>query len=381
MGTDFGHCSAGGTGVVFHSRAGYAADMSVRILSMTLGSLLLALLLAEGAVRFFNLASAERVDQTAYRQVLGDLRPHQNLVSKEIPALAYGVRVNSQGFRGPELQPPAPAKERVLFLGDSITFGQYVEDTATLPAQTGVFLQKLDPERSFEIINAGRCGYTINDELGYFNDKGFRLGAHWVVLTYTVGDIVERAWNLEARRDSLRRGDFRTHPSLLLPVEAFFRRSALIYFLQEARWVWTLNHGKLPGANPRVTFNADYESPPSADYQEALYQYLSEVLALQERVERLGGRLLVVMFPSHALLRPGQSSPANAILKEKFSQLKIANIDVLETLKSHGTEQSLFYVPVNKHPRPLAYRFAAEEIAKFLLKMPRVDQALLTLAR
>lgn len=354
--------------------------MAAKPISITFFSLLGLLVLAEMTVRLGNFASAQRIDQTAYRQALGDLRPNQNLVSREIPALAYAVRVNSQGFRGPELQARKPHQQRILFLGDSVTFGQYVAETDTLPAQTETFLREFNPKHGVEVINAGRCGYSINDELSYFSEKGHRLGADHVVLTYTVGDIVERAWNLQARRDSLRRGDFRSHASILRPLETFFRHSALIYFLQEARWVWTLKHGKPPGSNPRVTFNADYENPPSADYQEALYHYLSEVLALNERVERSGGKLLVVFFPSHALLQPGQSSPGTTILQKKMDEMNIASVDLLETFRKQGTEEQLYFVPKNNHPRPLAYQIAGQEIAKKLQAL-KGSQTLLTLAR
>ena len=63
--------------------------------------------------------------------------------------------INSDGIRCPvEASDFTADTFNIIFLGDSFTFGSYVNDEVTYPA----FLQRLLPET--EVINAGREGLT-----------------------------------------------------------------------------------------------------------------------------------------------------------------------------------------------------------------------------
>src|SRR5262245_55041082 len=65
----------------------------------------------------------------------GLFEPGQDFVDRVLPDLAYRVRINSLGFRGNEFTlEKKPGTVRVLCLGDSYTFGPYVEDDRTFPA-------------------------------------------------------------------------------------------------------------------------------------------------------------------------------------------------------------------------------------------------------
>lgn len=66
----------------------------------------------------------------------------------------YTAHINSHGYRGPEFAVPKPAgKKRVMVIGDSFTFGVGAQDSETIPALLGQYLQAAD--KGIEVINAG----------------------------------------------------------------------------------------------------------------------------------------------------------------------------------------------------------------------------------
>jgi hypothetical protein len=72
----------------------------------------------------------------------------------------YWVSVNSLGFRGPErkaLKPPGVF--RILCLGGSNVYGQFLNDDSTWPAQLEKRLNATSPGR-YEVWNLGVCGYN-----------------------------------------------------------------------------------------------------------------------------------------------------------------------------------------------------------------------------
>ncbi len=72
---------------------------------------------------------------------------------------ADGVRVNDDGFRGPDLLPWRPGRLRVVTLGDSCTFGVNLPDESQTYSRV---LERLLRERGLdaEVVNAGVPGYT-----------------------------------------------------------------------------------------------------------------------------------------------------------------------------------------------------------------------------
>ena len=65
------------------------------------------------------------------------------------------VRTNSLGIRGPEIPPKSADEFRILVLGDSITFADYVEEDETYPAYLEQRLRASHSRQSIRVINAG----------------------------------------------------------------------------------------------------------------------------------------------------------------------------------------------------------------------------------
>jgi lysophospholipase L1-like esterase len=104
----------------------------------------------------------------------------------------HRVAVNSLGLRGPELGPKVPGEQRVLFLGDSLTYGQGVADDETVPFALERALRERDPARAWSVLNGGLRAYGTAQEIALLEELGPRLEPDVVLLGWYWNDVVER---------------------------------------------------------------------------------------------------------------------------------------------------------------------------------------------
>ncbi|MBM3333767.1 SGNH/GDSL hydrolase family protein [Candidatus Sumerlaeota bacterium] len=116
---------------------------------------------------------------------LGDLRRNHQSIWNIDPAMPYVVATNSQGLRhSSDLVFPKPKdKTRILCMGDSFTFGPYLNDLDCYPQ----IMEQMDG--GVEAINAGIAGYMICDEYSYFEERGRFVEPDMVVLQVLDNDL------------------------------------------------------------------------------------------------------------------------------------------------------------------------------------------------
>ncbi len=85
----------------------------------------------------------------------------------EIHGSRISIRINSQGFRGPELDLPKPkSRVRLAYLGASTTFSaEASRDEATWPHLVWSKLRVKYPMVEFDYVNAGVPGYGVEESL------------------------------------------------------------------------------------------------------------------------------------------------------------------------------------------------------------------------
>ncbi len=98
-------------------------------------------------------------------KIFGMIKPNSNRIRTETPGLPYRVIANSQGFRMNHDVTFPKKKQRILVLGDSFTFGLFLNNHDTFPE----ILNTKYPKKEF--INAGSQGFTITNELSFFTEK------------------------------------------------------------------------------------------------------------------------------------------------------------------------------------------------------------------
>lgn len=98
------------------------------------------------------------------------------------------VRYNELGLRDDPIAPKSKEEYRILFLGDSVTFGWGV-------AQDQIFTARLQRllaakfEHPIRVINTGVGGYDTAQEVTYFKSAGLALKPDTVALVYVPNDV------------------------------------------------------------------------------------------------------------------------------------------------------------------------------------------------
>ncbi len=102
------------------------------------------------------------------------------------------VSINARGLRGPELPYARHAgATRILYLGDSVTFGYRLTVDQSYPYVTQRLLEQ-DPGGRFETVNAGVGGYAPWQELRYLKREGLRYEPDLIVVGFVLNDFTEK---------------------------------------------------------------------------------------------------------------------------------------------------------------------------------------------
>lgn len=99
------------------------------------------------------------------------------------------VRLNSYGFRGPEIPKKLEDEYRIIALGDSHIYGQGLADESLLTTVLQDGLNDLGHKRFYRIINMGVRGYSINNELAVLKKIAVSLNPDHVILFFSVNDF------------------------------------------------------------------------------------------------------------------------------------------------------------------------------------------------
>tara|TARA_B100000945_G_scaffold321471_1_gene336265 strand:- start:6284 stop:7414 length:1131 start_codon:yes stop_codon:yes gene_type:complete len=119
----------------------------------------------------------------------GDLAPNQNGIWAIWPHRPYHVQTNSDGLRNVE-ELSDDTDFVILAVGDSFTFGPYVPNEDTWPAQLERQLEvNLYPDVTTQVMNAGVAGYTIVDQFHYLNERGIGIKPDLVIIGFFPNDI------------------------------------------------------------------------------------------------------------------------------------------------------------------------------------------------
>jgi hypothetical protein len=157
-----------------------------KIIGVLLG-LLVAFAIAEVAVRHFCPQAVGPV-RFACDPELGYIPvPYQQGVRKAPGGFTFKYSNNSLGWRGSwEYRPVKSTEYRVLFLGDSFTYGIGVNDDQTFAVQVQKALSAA--HLSVEVLNAGCPGKGTDYALKCFQTEGQKFHPDLTILGFTVND-------------------------------------------------------------------------------------------------------------------------------------------------------------------------------------------------
>lgn len=346
-----------------------------RGLLVALGGIL-GLGLAELGLRLSGFAPPDglyTVTESEFERVPGTFAPDQQVVEAEGSTFEHRVTINSLGYRGADFQLTKPPTEfRVLFAGDSFTWGHNVDDHETLPAQ----LQERLEERCTAslVANAGVSGTSILAHQAIIN-RGLAIDPDLVILMYHENDIDElvhaRMWEQLATN---RRIKSRFPLSVVYPV---VRTSALWYLAQHVRRVLRAR-GEDVGRDDVETTEAGADQVDE-DVETARSEYASRLRAVKDTLAEHGLPFLFVTFPHPDSVEEGDGGRDYDWVLDLARRLNIPTLDLLPQLRSGPLSiEEAYLVPRDYHPSAEGHGFAAEIIADLLAGKPSLTDDCVT---
>ena len=291
------------------------------------------------------------------------------------------VRINAFGLRGPELQQKkAPGEFRILFLGDSVTFGYGLEYDEIYVTRIGDLLSHRIPGSNVVCLNAGVGGYTTWQELDYLRTEGFALDPDLVIVGYCFNDVTDVIYLNPGLISGRRlRFSFSNTPHWSGSVRAM--RS----ILARRRWRATLASLSWVEDDPNTSLERDprkandvHREPLLPAVVAAWERVLGELDAIDELCRTKDTPWCIVAFPFQSQLGPGPPD----ILPQKHLQRwverrQVPCLDLLPMFRRAVAEggrlpHDLFKDPA--HPTVEGSRLAAEELARFLVDHKLVPQ-------
>jgi lysophospholipase L1-like esterase len=346
-------------------------------LGLSIVSTAIFFLCIETTLRIADLAPTNALaypDAETWAAQPGPFEPGQDFVDRFRPHLAHRVHINSLGFRGAEFDAAKGAGAyRIICVGDSYTFGDYVNDDETFPALLEKRLRR-DAGRNIDVINAGVNGYSITDESGFMEEKGFSLAPDSVVVAFVLNDLADLTRQISSRENQ-REEAARMSASRLTPLKRALRRTAtynLLFMLK----AWTVGRLHIDPTMQEVPIR-HLLSPPYDEKTEALFtRYRAALADLAESCRRHGARLTLVLFPFYEQVVEGASASAQERMAKMGADLGVPVVDLLPAFRRAGSRASkLFLMPLDHHPSARGYRVAAAEIASTLALQAREGSA------
>ena len=331
----------------------------LRKLALAAASGALVLLLGEAVLALAGMRPTQvrSVSAAEYAALPGMFAPRQDVWNVEKPALPHRIRINALGFRGSETT-RVPARRRVVCIGDSFTFGDFVEDGETLPARLEALF-----DGSVEFVNGGVGGSTILDQR-VFLERLLDLSPDAVLLLYSENDLLDlrAASPLHARL--ARNRELRSGP--LGPVYRLVRDTAWFHLYRRAGQ--NLRHRR---REQIAQASAGAAGPASPLPDEMGERYVSETAALRDRLARRGTPLVFAAYPWPSRLEIDPDGNTIPALLERLRGVGIVGVDLTPALRASGLdEQELYLIPHDEHPSPAGYAIAARAIA------PQIEAAL-----
>ncbi len=232
-----------------------------------------------------------------------ELRPGASQLDEGRP-----VSVNGQGYRGRQLPSrPTPGQQRVVLLGDSVTFGTYVGDGQTFAD----VLQARDS--GLEIVNLAVQGYGLGQELLRLEREGLAYEPTVVVanicLANDFADIMLPVFLYDGVRP---KPYFRLEGDRLMLHDEHLRLASvqrLGVALHERSHLFNrlLALGPATPPPPESAPGAWVErrARALADAQEAVRLGRALLGRMREVTERAGARFVVVLHPDKATFKSG----------------------------------------------------------------------------
>ncbi|MCC6141776.1 MAG: hypothetical protein IT389_14285 [Nitrospira sp.] len=291
----------------------------------------------------------------------GMFEPNQSVEETPHPKLHYRATINSLGYRGPEFQRIKPPHVvRILCLGDSGTFGQFVNDEETLSANLE---QRLHQEGiSVEVINGGVPGTTIVDQVEILQ-RSLTLAPDIVILTFSENDITDLDAEPSQFAALAENRRVKGQPGLKTVYE-LVRDTALFNYLLKIRATW-----KTYSAPPVATSEAHASHEDSETRHEQLWATYSH--HLETMLQALSSKSIPLIFngyPTHQRIGADTFTDDRSRIQLSRAEtlarnMGIPTVSLLPSFRETGlTKEELYHLPYDGHANKMGYLVQAQAL-------------------
>ncbi len=256
-------------------------------------------------------------------------------------------KINQRHLRGAEVQ--ADNRPRLLMLGDSITFGYYVNDDETYAAQLETILSRRN--RPYQVLNSGVSSYNARDEWRYLKKYGRELRPRVVGIGFYLNDI------------------FLLGKPLMVKEYNFFfpyRKIPGLWRLGNKSRLIGLVYERLLTLPYFLRASIDVNRPENISVENAWWEYYRILRGIKEYSEKNNFQLFLVIFPNAFQLgKPYTTVFYQERLKKITRQLAIPTLDLLPVFSR--SDQAYYHSNDTVHPNALGHAAAARAIAEFLI--------------
>ena len=327
-----------------------------------------------------NIKAKSGLDKSLYIETPTGIRLRPNvkviIENDELSHRKITICTNSLGYRNPEIG--KKTKTRVLFLGDSITFGLGLNEEETFVR----IIEKLSENTPtpLETINAGVTGMGLQNELALLMETGIKIKPDIVVLDFYLNDfqpspgvrlvkvppILKKSWLIQHL--------FRAFSIIVF---AWKKEKNIVDNYQFNKWFFALRK-KYPNAkgNPvkeRMAFNSllrqNFRDWGIAWSEEAWRLMSPFFWELKKQGEINKFQLLIVVFPvKWQVLAKFECDYPQKKIRKLADELEVPLLDLLPLLKKNCENSSVELFYDQCHLTPHGNEIVAKYILKFIQK-------------
>jgi len=323
-----------------------------------------SLLIAEIVLRLSGKVAVKglhTVSAGIFDNIPGMFEPDQNFIYRKKAALPFHISINSLGYRGEEISfNKEDGKIRILCLGDSTTFGEFVNDEETFPYQ----LQKLFDLRdaNVEVINGGVGGTTIVDQF-YFLKKSGEIKPDIAVLTFFQNDITDLARE-EPLYVSFSKNRKLKSSGISAIVYKLFSDTALFHFALKLREQYRIYFSEKSNSKKKNKPDRNIELIENILRK----RYSATLNDMNRYAQEHSIKFIISILPSHHQI--GERTEYSELQDQRVEWIEelakengIPVVNLLQPFrKSNLGKEKLYLLPYDGHQSGLAYEIVAETV-------------------
>ena len=289
--------------------------------------------------------AVDPIDSKLAETSWGYLKPDQDKIILFPGVDEYKVKINAMGFRSVGVNDEKFLQDfddtyKILAVGDSMTFGLFVDDKDSYPFQ----LQKIlfENNKNAAVFNAGLGSSTAPDYLYYLNKKGLALKPDLVLLNFYNNDLAElKGWKTPVYEKVIDENIFSIADTIkLAKFMRIFRKWELAYRYRRStrkikderiKQILFDQSKKIEDVLYVAEFNRkEILSDPNQDSLKSLWRkYFENLDSIIELLDNENIDFIYIIYPDiYTVFDKGDNGNYQEILKEYLDENEVEYIDL-----------------------------------------------------